>query len=226
MIKVHKDLDPLLGGGLLEGNITHLYGVPGSGKTNIALMAAVNAAKEGKVVYIDSEGGFSSERLKQIAGSRFDEVLRNLIIIEPSDFDEQKVAINRLSEIVPNIKASLVVVDSIAVLYRLEEDRDVKELGRQMAKLLRIAKKYSIPVLITNQVYMDIETHRNMPVGGDIIRYWAKISIELDKKDDYKTAVLRKHKFLPEGIKICYRIVDGGIEVINPVVGGHQHSPS
>jgi DNA repair protein RadB len=215
MIKVQKDLDVLLGGGLQPRTITHIYGAPGAGKTNIALMAAVNAAKDGgKVVFIDAEGGFSFERLKQIAGDGAEEVLKNLILIEPTEFDEQKLGINKLNEIVPNSSAKLVIVDSIAVLYRLEEDKDIKELGRQMAKLLRIARKYDIPILITNQIYTDIETGRNVPIGGDVIRYWAKISLELDKRDNLRTAILKKHKFLPENMRMDYRITGKGMETL------------
>jgi DNA repair protein RadB len=216
MIKVQKDLDTLLGGGLQPRTITHIYGAPGAGKTNIALMAAVSAAKAGgKVVYIDAEGGFSVERLKQIAGPReAEDALRNIILIEPTEFAEQKVAINRLNEIVPSSSAKLVIVDSIAVLYRLEEDKDIKELGRQMAKLLRIALKYDIPVLITNQIYTDIDTGRTVPIGGDVIRYWAKISLELDKRDSMRTAILKKHKFLPENLRMEYRIIERGMETL------------
>jgi len=74
MIKIHKDFDTLLGGGLQSRCITHIYGSPGSGKTNIALMATANAVKNGKVIYIDSEGSFSVERLRQISGEKIDEV--------------------------------------------------------------------------------------------------------------------------------------------------------
>ncbi len=215
MVKVQKDLDVLLGGGLQPRTITHIYGAPGAGKTNIALMAAVSAAKAGgKVVFIDAEGGFSFERIKQIAGEGAEEVLKNLILIEPTEFDEQKLGINRLNEIVPNSSAKLVIVDSIAVLYRLEEDKDIKELGRQMAKLLRIARKYDIPILITNQIYTDIETGRNVPIGGDVIRYWAKISLELDKRENLRTAILKKHKFLPENMRMDYRITAKGMETL------------
>jgi len=103
-------------------------------------------------------------------------------------------------------------LDSIAVLYRLEEEKDIKELGRQMAKLLRIARKFDVPVLITNQIYTDIETGRSVPIGGDVIRYWAKISIELDKQDSIRTAILKKHKFLPENMRMDYRITERGME--------------
>ena len=211
MIRVHKDFDELLGGCLQPRCITHIYGSPGSGKTNIALMAAVSAAKEGKVVFIDAEGGFSTERLKQIAGDQVDEVLKNIILIEPTEFDEQKVAISKLNEIVPNSSAKLVIVDSITVLYRLEEDQDIKDYGRQLAKLLRISRKYDIPVLITNQIYTDIDSGKVVPVSGDVIRYWAKISIELEKKDSARVAILRKHKFLPENMRMEYRITQAGM---------------
>jgi len=214
MIRIHKDLDELLGGSLQPRSITHIYGSPGAGKTNIALMAAVNAAKEGKVIYIDAEGGFSVERLKQIAGEQVDEVLKNIILIEPTEFDEQKVAINRLNEIVPNSAAKLVIVDSIAVLYRLVEDQDIKDFGRQLAKLLRIARKYDIPILITNQIYTDIDSGKVVPISGDVIRYWAKISIELEKRDSFRTAILRKHKFLPENMRMEFRITQKGMETI------------
>lgn len=214
MIKIHEKFDILLGGGLLPRNITHIYGEPGSGKTNLALMATVNASSLGKVIYIDPEGGFSVERLKQISGNKINEVLKNLMLIEPTDFDEQKIAIKKLSDIVPQVKASLVIVDSIAVLYRLEEDKDIKELGRQLAQLLRIARKYEIPVLITNQVYTNIDTGRIVPVGSDIVKYWAKVIIELERSNDSRFAIIHKHKFLPEGMKLEFRIVETGIDVI------------
>jgi DNA repair protein RadB len=136
---------------------------------------------------------------------------------------------------VPSTAASLVIVDSIAVLYRLEEDKDVKELGRQLAKLLRIARKYNIPVLMTNQIYTDIDTGRNVPIGGDVLRYWAKISIELDKREGIRTAILRKHKFVPDGLKMIFRITDKGMETVNMDIlatpnpqqqNTYQHKPS
>ncbi|MEM4347000.1 MAG: DNA repair and recombination protein RadB [Candidatus Altiarchaeota archaeon] len=217
-ISIQKDFDKLIGGGLISGNITHIYGPPASGKTNFAMIAMKNAAKEGKVIFIDSEGGFSIERLKQISGEEFENVLKNLLLIEPTDYDEQKVAIKKLDELVPKVSAKLVIVDSIAVLYRLEEEKDVKELGRQLAQLLKVARKNNIPVLITNQVYTDINTQKVVPIGGDILRYWAKIVISLEKFNDRRFAILEKHKFLPEGAKLEFKICEKGIEIIEEEV--------
>jgi DNA repair protein RadB len=217
MIPVNKKFDVILGGGLMEKTIIHVYGPPASGKTNIALIAAANAALNKKVIYVDTEGGFSVERLQQIAGKDSNKVLGNIMMIEPSDYDEQKVAIRKLSDIVQKVDAGLVIVDSLSALYRLEEEKDTKELGRQIAQLLRIAKKYNIPVLITNQVYTDMNTREIVSVGGDVLKYWAKVAIELGKNEQnhLRYAILRKHKFLPEGMRLEFKIVDSGIEVVN-----------
>lgn len=214
MISLGRDFDVLLGGGLLPKNITHIYGVPASGKTNFALMATAAALGKGKVIYVDCEGGFSTERLAQICGKDLKKVLSNVLLVEPADFDEQKLAIKRLSEIVSTSEVSLIIVDSISVLYRLREEKDMRELGRLIAQLLRISRKYDIPVLMTNQVYTDIDSGKTVPVGGDLTRYWSKIILEFIREDepDVKTAVLRKHKFLPEGIKLRFRINNSGIE--------------
>lgn len=230
MIRIHKDFDALLGGGLQSRCITHIYGSPGSGKTNIALMAIVNAVEKGKVIYIDSEGGFSVERLKQISGENLENVLKNLMLIEPTEFDEQKVAIKKLSEIIPQSNASLVIVDSISVFYRLEENRDVRGLGRQLAQLSKIARRHDLPVLITNQVYTDLDTGKIVPVGGDVVRYWSKIIIELDKTQDHRIATLKKHKFLQEGLELEFKISNKGIDVLRTEMlnkdESYQQSPS
>jgi len=214
MLGICREFDGILGGHLLERNITHIYGAPASGKTTLALLATVDASKTGKVIYVDPEGGFSAERMEQICGDRLTEVLGKVMLIEPTDFDEQKVAIKKLPDIVGSSKASLVVVDSIAMLYRLEEDRDIKELGRQLAQLLRIARKFNIPVLMTNQVYTDISTGKIVPVGGDITKYWSKVMVELEKGQNSRVAILRKHKFMPDGVRLEFRIVNAGIEIV------------
>jgi len=62
-----KLLDDLLEGGYETDAITTIYGPAGAGKTNLALLASVGIAKQGKkVIFIDTEGGFSVSRLKQI----------------------------------------------------------------------------------------------------------------------------------------------------------------
>ena len=59
------DLNKWLEEGYEKDVITMMAGGPGSGKTNFAILVACSQAKKGnKVLFIDTEGGFSVERVK------------------------------------------------------------------------------------------------------------------------------------------------------------------
>jgi DNA repair protein RadB len=86
------DLNVWLKGGYDSGIVTTFYGGPGSGKTNLCMIVAVSQAKKGnKVIFIDTEGGFSSERVKQLYSSNstngndenisVDDVLKNILVL-------------------------------------------------------------------------------------------------------------------------------------------------
>ena len=58
-------LDKMLDGGYERDTVTTVYGPSGSGKTNVCMVAAISVAMKGKkVIYIDTEGGFSADRLR------------------------------------------------------------------------------------------------------------------------------------------------------------------
>ena len=154
MIPIHPVLDGLLNGGLHPGIITTVYGPAGSGKTNIAVLAAVAVSRLGKkTVYIDTEGGFSIERVKQIANDSPD-IIKHILFLRPTTFTEQKKAVEGLANI--DGKVGLIIVDSISMLYRLEMGGDDvfdvnRALGKQLAGLISIAAKRSIPILLTDE---------------------------------------------------------------------------
>src|SRR3989344_6696467 len=85
-----KNLNGLLGGrGVETGALTEAYGAFGSGKTQLGLTLAVNVqlpkeqgGANGKAVYIDTEGTFRPERIRQIAeglGANPEKVLKNIL---------------------------------------------------------------------------------------------------------------------------------------------------
>ena len=130
-----KILDYLLQGGYEKDVITTIYGPAGSGKTGLCLLAAINIARKGKkIIYIDTEGGFSLERLKQIALD-YKKILDKIIFLRPTNFKEQKKVFSQLKEIINN-KIGLIVVDTISMLYRLElgKSTDAQEANRELRK--------------------------------------------------------------------------------------------
>ncbi len=215
-------LDEFLGGGYDTDVITTVYGPSGVGKTNLCLLCAVHVALSGKkVMFMDTEGGIAVERIKQIT-PRYEEVLERVLFFNPVTFVEQKELFEQIREMVyENESFGLIVVDSISMLYRLElgKNEEVYEvnssLGRQMAYLVEIARKKKIPVLITNQVYADFDNKDKVKmVGGDLLKYGSKCLIELVKFANCRGLVLRKHRSMPEGLELKFKIVERGVEVV------------
>ncbi|MBU0614890.1 MAG: DNA repair and recombination protein RadB [Nanoarchaeota archaeon] len=212
-------LDSLLNGGYEKDIITTLYGPAASGKTLLCMLPVIGIARQGKkTIYIDTEGGFSIERLKQLAPD-YEEVIKNIVFFRPTNFKEQKDAFEKLKDAM-NDNIGLIVVDSIAMLYRIElgQSKDVydvnKDLGLQLSFLTEIARKKNIPIIITNQVYADFDNKDNVKmVGGDILKYGSKCLIELKKMHrDKRIAIVKKHRSIESERAVVFRIVNKGIE--------------
>ncbi|MBR9683499.1 DNA repair and recombination protein RadB [Candidatus Woesearchaeota archaeon] len=213
-------LDNLLGGGYDRDIVTTVYGSSGAGKTNLCLLAMVRMAGTGKkVIFIDTEGGIAVERVKQIT-KHYQDVLKRVIFFQPVNFKEQKETFESLKKLIDE-KIGLIVVDSIAMLYRLElgKKEDVYEvnsaLAKQIACLTEITRRWKIPVLITNQVYANFENKNQVKmVGGDLLKYGSKCLIELVNFNNSRGLVLRKHRSLPEGLECKFKITEKGMEQV------------
>ena len=222
------DLNKWLYGGYDIGIITTIYGAAGSGKTNFCLLAAVSQAKKNsKVLFIDTEGGFSTERVKQLSQD-YENTLKNILLLKPTSFEEQIKAVSSINKEIKSGNISLIVVDGMTMLYRLrlaeakediEKVREVNaELAKQMKLLAEIARTKNIAVLATNQVYSEFLSDEDFRagkkpetkmVGGDILKYWSKCLIELKNENSRRVALLKKHRSLPEKTLYFYITNEG-----------------
>ena len=91
-----------------------------------------------------------------------------------------------------------------------------KELGKQMGILSKIARKYDVAVVLTNQIYNAFDDEGNndiRAVGGTILQYWSKVIIQLERGDEVnkRIATLIRHRSLPEGNQAVFSITSRGI---------------
>ena len=198
--------------------ITTVYGPAGAGKTLLCILCSAQVARTGKkVIYMDTEGGFSTIRVKQIFPD-YQKILSNMLFFKPTSFKEQKKAFEKLKDLVDS-KIGLIVVDTISMLYRLElgtseEVYEVnRDLGKQIAYLSEISRKKKIPILIANQVYASFdEKNKINMVGGDILKYGSKCLIELKVlHNSQRKAILKKHRNIAEEKSVDFKIVQKGI---------------
>lgn len=146
-------LDKLLGGGVPLGEVTEFCGVPGVGKTQMSLQLAVCAqipaafgGAAGEVLYVDTEGSFTSERAKEMASAltshlrrmakqrksaslqsaaaavSWESLLGGIHLCRITDYTELLALVRSLGQLLDQPerrgRIKLVVIDSIAFHFR------------------------------------------------------------------------------------------------------------
>jgi DNA repair protein RadA len=185
-----NNLNNLLGGrGIETKSITEAYGAFGSGKTQLALTLTVNVQlpKEkggaaGKAVYIDTEGTFRPERVKQIAesiGANPENVLKNILVARAFNSDHQILLMDKVAEMIKNGEPiKLLIIDSLTAHFRAEfagrgqlADRQQK-LNHYLHAMMRMAEQYNLAIFVTNQVMANPAIMFGDPttaIGGHIV---------------------------------------------------------
>jgi len=198
--------------------VTQIYGEPGSGKSTLCLLAAVSTLKKGdSVIYFDTES-FSVERFSQIAGDDAETLADRLYLYEPTDFDQQARMIHEAEELIKDKNTGLIILDSATGLYRTELEHiqeALQRFNRQMTVLLGYAKRYDIPVLISNQVYMDISRGEFAPLGGTGLNHLCKVILRIERKDSIRRIRVIKHHARPEGAYVDVTLVHEGIKSVD-----------
>ena len=190
----------LLGGKGVESRaITEAYGAFGSGKTQLGLTLAVNAqlpveagGANGKSVYIDTEGTFRPDRIRQISeavGANPEKVLKNILVARAFNSDHQILLIDKVNELIKDGEPiKLVVIDSLTAHFRAEfagrgqlADRQ-QRLNRYLHNLMKLAEQHNLAVYVTNQVMSNPAMMFGDPttaIGGNIVGHASTYRIYL-----------------------------------------------
>jgi len=177
----------------------------------------------GKAVYIDTEGTFRPERIKQIATgveANPDKVLKNILVARAFNADHQILLVDKISEMIKNGEPiKLVVIDSLTAHFRAEfsgrgqlADRQQK-LNKYLHNLMKLAEQSNLAVYVTNQVMANPAMMFGDPttaVGGNIVGHASTYRMYLRRgKKDSRVAKLIDSPNLPDNETIFFLTATG-----------------
>lgn len=143
-----KELDRVLGGGLVKGSLVLLGGEPGIGKSTILLQICEHFGRDKTVLYVSGE---ESPRQLKLRAERLRVFTENLYILASTDAEAVCAAVVRE-------KPDIVIIDSIQTMSipALSSAQGSVSQVRECANLfMRTAKDEEIPFIIVGHVNKD-----------------------------------------------------------------------
>lgn len=141
-----RELDRVLGGGLVDGSLVLVGGEPGIGKSTLVLQAAYQVARAGAtVLYVSGEESPSQIRMRAERINAVDD--RLLVMSEPN--------LSPLRDYMVKSPPSVLVIDSIQTLYDPEISSapgSVSQVREVTAQLLQLCKQLGIAAFIIGHV--------------------------------------------------------------------------
>lgn len=141
-----KEMNRVLGGGIVPGSLVLVGGDPGIGKSTLLLQICRHLAAQGQdVLYISGEESLSQIKLR---ADRMGEFRGNLTFLAETNLDviENKLSID---------KAQVVIIDSIQTMFResvASAPGSVSQVREATSVMLRLAKGLNIAIFIVGHV--------------------------------------------------------------------------
>ncbi|OGQ73851.1 MAG: DNA repair protein RadA [Deltaproteobacteria bacterium RIFOXYA2_FULL_42_10] len=144
-----RELDRVLGGGIVKGSAILIGGDPGIGKSTLLLQAMARLANSGiKVLYVSGE---ESPKQTKIRSERLGVTSENLYIYAEN-------MLERISDSIKQLKPDVAVIDSIQTVYTqaLESSPgSVSQVRETSFQLIFNAKAMDMPILLVGHVTKD-----------------------------------------------------------------------
>ncbi|MFK7828861.1 MAG: DNA repair protein RadA [Congregibacter sp.] len=177
-----KELDRVLGGGLVPGSSILMGGNPGAGKSTLLLQACCHLASQMPALYVTGE-----ESPQQVAmrAQRLSLPLDQLKLMSETNVEAVLAAMDQH-------KPRLLVVDSIQVLFSEELSSapgSVSQVRECAAALTRAAKQTGTVLLLVGHVTKD-----GSLAGPKVLEHMIDCSVLLESSDDQRFRTLRGQK--------------------------------
>ena len=178
-----SEFDRVLGGGIVRGSVVLIGGAPGAGKSTLLLQAIANIADRNiTVLYVSGE-----ESMQQIAE-------RALRLKLPADkiMMLMETSVQRICDILDEIKPHILVIDSIQVMHTQDTDSapgSVSQVRESASYLTQYAKKHHVSIFMVGHVTKDQSL-----AGPMTLSHIVDTQVMLGSTDDSRFRVLRADK--------------------------------
>ncbi len=210
LITPDKELNRVLGGGIVSGSIVLIGGEPGIGKSTLMLQVALNLPGL-KVLYVSGEE--SEQQIKMRA-----ERLITLPASKSADtYILTETSTQNIFKQIEILQPDLVVVDSIQTMYSAHIEStpgSVSQVRECTAELLRFAKESGTPVFLIGHITKD-----GMIAGPKILEHMVDTVLQFEGDRHHVYRILRavKNRFGSASELGIYEMQGSGLrEVSNP----------
>lgn len=143
-----RELDRVLGGGVVNGELILVGGDPGIGKSTLLLQICENAGRTKKILYVSGEESAAQIKLR---AERLGVHTDNLYLLSETDVETILGAI-------ADMKPDIVIIDSIQTMHIeaiASASGSVPQVRETTNALMRLAKSMSISMFIVGHVTKD-----------------------------------------------------------------------
>ncbi|CAK1252535.1 DNA repair protein RadA [Fructobacillus tropaeoli] len=202
-----KELNRVLGGGVVAGTLVLIGGDPGIGKSTLLLQVSGELSNHGKVLYVTGEESASQVKLR---ADRLDVGGQQFYLYPETDMTAVK---KQVEEMKPNF----LVIDSVQTMQEPDLTSpigSVAQIREVTADLLQIAKTNNITVFIVGHVTKD-----GAIAGPKILEHMVDTVLYFEGDRHYKYRILRavKNRFGATNELGIFEMRDQGlVEVANP----------
>ena len=203
-----KELDRVLGGGIVRGSLVLVGGDPGIGKSTLLLQVCRNLSAQGQsVLYVSGE-----ESLQQIKirAERIGTFTDNLQLLCETNLD-------LIREVIERQKPQIVVIDSVQTMYNDSVGSapgSVSQVREATSVLMQIAKGMDISIFIVGHV-----TKEGVVAGPRVLEHMVDtvLYFEGDRHESYRILRGVKNRFgSTNEIGVFEMRAEGLAEVENP----------
>lgn len=201
-----KELNRVLGGGLVQGSLVLLGGEPGIGKSTLVLQNLL-AIKSRTILYVSGEESATQLKLR---ADRIGRGSDNVFIV-------CETSLENIFDHIEAVQPSILVVDSIQTIASDALDSAAGSVGQVRecaARLLKYAKEENVPVLLIGHI-----TKEGSLAGPKVLEHIVDAVLQFEGDNRYMYRILRpiKNRFGSTSELGIYEMARTGLrEVTNP----------